>query len=64
MVLVYVYVKIHAQRDELEAVYQIGERRCSEHCYCRGEKKNSLFISIYVGDYKKVQNIIIAFQGK
>ena len=44
-------VKIHLQRDKLEVVYQIGERSCSELCYSRGEKKNSLYIFICVDDY-------------
>ena len=37
--LVYVYVKIHAQSNELGIVYQIGECSCSKPCYSRGEKK-------------------------
>ena len=47
----YVYVKIYAQHGKLRVVYRMGEHNCIEYCYRRGEKKNSLFISVYVGDY-------------
>ena len=45
--LAYVYVKIHAQRDKLEVVYQIGERSCSFAAVEAGKK---LFISIWGGN--------------
>ena len=61
--LVYVYVKIHAQRDKLEVVYRIGKRGCSKLCYSRGGK-NSLFISICEVIITREQKIIIAFRRR